>query len=94
LEIFAQEIKPEPLSFLIQSLYNLDFTKKGQQATTESWVLSNLDIIPPNELKKAGLLTANPAMCISQDRLELARLINHSTEPPNHIANRFLMGTK
>jgi hypothetical protein len=91
LEMFAQEIEPEPLSFLIPSLDNFDFTKKGQQATTESWVVSNLDIIPPNELKKVGLLAADPAMRISQDRLQLSELIN-ATEPPSHIADRFLIG--
>jgi hypothetical protein len=89
--MFAQEIEPEPLSFLIPSLDNLDFTKKGQQATTESWVVSNLDIIPPDELKKVGLLAADPAMRISRDRLQLSELI-HATEPPSHIADRFLIG--
>jgi hypothetical protein len=91
--MFAEEIKPEPLSFHIPALNNLDFTKKGQQATTGSWVVSNLDIIPQDELKTVGRLVADPAMWISQDKLELQALIV-ATKPTSHPANRFLIHKK
>ena len=59
-EMFSQEIEPEPLCFLVLSLDNLDLTNKGANATNESWVVSNLDSIPPGELFDVGFLQPDP----------------------------------